>query len=175
MRMSIFGLAALAWFALGATTCFAHDGTITVTGSIVNKTCTVSSDSTVLLVTFGSVSRKTFARAGDGTRYEPFTVNLENCGAGASHVTVTFNGEVDSHDPSLLAIEQGDAGASGVGIALYDREKNLIPMNSPGGGTDLVPNQASVALLFYARYLANGDAVSAGPARASATFTLNYA
>jgi type 1 fimbria pilin len=161
--------------AFWATSSFAHDGTIYVTGRIVEKTCVVSADSKNLLVTFGDVSNKTFARAGDGSRYEPFNINLQDCGAGASNVTITFNGHADSNNPSLLTLTPDVGVATGVAIALYDSDKNLIPLGQSGGSTDLMPNQASVALQFYARYLANGDAVSSGPANASATFMLNYA
>lgn len=153
----------------------AHDGTVNVTGTIVDKTCAVSADSTTLLVHFGNVSSKTFVRTGDGSRYEPFTINLEKCGSSASNVTVTFKGNADGHNPALLALTPVDGVATGLAIALYDSEKNQIPLNQPGGSTDLIPNQASVALLFYARYLANGETVSSGSANASATFMLNYA
>lgn len=167
--------AALSLLSLSAAYGAGHDGTVNITGTIVDKTCAVSADSTTLLVKFGNVSSKTFARAGDGTRYEPFTINLEKCGAGASNVTVTFSGNADDHNPDLLALTPDVGVATGMAIALYDREKNLIPLDQPGGGTDLIPNQASVALIFYARYLANGETVSSGPANASATFMLNYA
>lgn len=168
-------LAGLSLLILWEPSGFAHDGTVNVTGSIIDKTCVVSADSTNLLVTFGDVSSKTFARPGDGSRYEPFTINLERCGAGASNVTVTFTGNVDSRNPALLALTPVTGGASGVAIAIYDREKNFLSLGQPGNGTDLIPNQASVMLKFYARYIANGEAVSAGPANSSATFMLNYA
>ncbi|TNV17207.1 fimbrial protein [Buttiauxella sp. B2] len=164
-----------ALFALWATSSSAHDGSVNITGSIVDKTCAVSADSKSLLVTFGDVSRKTFARAGDASRYEPFAINLEKCGAGASNVTVTFTGNADSRDPALLALTVVAGGATGVAIAIYDSEKEQIPLGQPGGGSDLAPNQASVTLNFYARYLANGGTVASGPANSSATFMLNYA
>lgn len=169
-RFTLLALAAL-WSVNGE----AHDGTVNVTGTIVDKTCAVSADSKNLLVSFGDVSSKTFARAGDGSRYEPFTLNLEHCGSAATHVTVTFNGNPDSHNTDLLALTPAEGGATGVAVGLYDSDKDLIPLGQPGGGGQLTPNQASVAINFYARYLATGEAVSAGPANASATFMLNYA
>lgn len=153
----------------------AHDGTVNVTGKIVDNTCAVSAESSSLLVTFGNVSSKRFARQGDGSRYQPFTIKLERCGASASNVSVTFYGDADSHNPALLRLTPEAGVATGIAIALYDNDKNLIPLGQPGGGIPLTPNQTSVWLNFYARYLANGDSVSSGPANASATFMLNYA
>ncbi|MFI3014248.1 fimbrial protein [Klebsiella aerogenes] len=153
----------------------AHDGTVNVTGRIVDKTCVVSADSTTQLVTFGNVSSKTFSRSGEGSRYEPFTINLEKCGAGASNVSVTFSGNADGRNPALLALTPAPGSATGMAIALYDSKKNQLPLSQAGGSTDLSPAQASVALLFYARYLANGEPVSSGTANASATFMLTYA
>lgn len=153
----------------------AHDGEINISGKIVDKTCTVSANSAQFLVSLGSVASKQFARSGDGTRYEPFSLHLEKCGATASHVSVTFTGTPDSHDSSLLALTQETGSATGMGIALYDSNKNQIPMMQPEAGKELEPHQATVTLNFYARYLANGDVVSAGEANASTTFVLNYA
>jgi type 1 fimbria pilin len=146
-----------------------------LTGTILSRTCAVSAESSSLLVTFGNVNSTRFARQGDGSRYEPFTIKLEHCGAKASNVTVTFNGAPDSHNPALLTLTPEAGAATGVAIALYDSDKNLIPLGQSDSGTQLIPNQASVLINFYARYLANGDAVSSGSANASATFMLNYA
>ncbi|WP_238485345.1 fimbrial protein [Rahnella ecdela] len=168
-------IAVLMAMSLWAENTLAHDGEINISGKIVDKTCTVSADSTQVLVSLGSVASKQFARPGDGTRYEPFSLHLEKCGSTASHVSVTFTGTPDSHDPALLALTQEAGSATGMGIALYDSNKNQIPMMQAEAGTDLVPYEATVTLNFYARYLANGDVVSAGEANAATTFVLNYA
>ncbi|CAM3997326.1 fimbrial protein [Rahnella bruchi] len=168
-------LAALSLLMAWSGAISAHDGEINITGRIVDKTCSVSADSLNSLVTMGSVSSKQFARAGDGSRYEPFTLTLEKCGDAASNVSVTFSGSADTHNSDLLAIEQTEGSAAGIGIALYDHDKKLIPLNQASAGTALLPHQAQVMLAFYARYLANGDEVSVGTANTSATFVLNYA
>ncbi|MCS2172979.1 fimbrial protein [Scandinavium sp. TWS1a] len=169
------GLTALSLLALWAASPGAHAGTINITGSIDGNTCAVSADSTALLVKFGSVSSQLFTHSGDGGRYEPFTISLEKCGGSASNVTVTFTGNADSSNPELLALTADADAAKGVAIAIYDNNKTLIPLGQPGGSTELTPDQATVTMTFYARYLANGDTVSTGPANSSATFMLNYA
>ncbi|XUA17267.1 fimbrial protein [Citrobacter sp. OP27] len=169
------GITALSLFALWTASPVSQAGTINITGSIDGNTCFVSADSRALLVKFGSVSSQRFTDSGDGGRYEPFTILLEKCGNTASNVTVTFTGTADSSNPELLALTADAGAAKGVAIAVYDNNKTLIPLGQPGGSTELSPNQSTVTMTFYARYLANGETVSAGTANSSATFMLNYA
>lgn len=153
----------------------AHDGAVYVTGTITDNTCEVSPDSHNFTVNMGNVASKVFYRAGDGTRYEPFTIHLEKCGGAASGVTVHFEGPTDSHNPDLLALNGGISYASGMGVGIYNQDKSPIPMGKESAQTKLTPYQASVALGFYARYIADGSTVTAGTANASATFVLTYA
>jgi type 1 fimbria pilin len=153
----------------------AYDGTINITGSIIGNTCTVSADSKAIKVSMGDVDSKSFSRVGDGTADQPFNISLEKCGSSASRVSITFSGVQDSQEASLLAITGGSGAATGLGVGIYDKEKNVIPLNSPGGEMSLMPNQALATLNFYARYVANGSTVTAGVANAACTFTLSYA
>ncbi|MEL4016775.1 fimbrial protein [Dryocola clanedunensis] len=161
--------------ALTAGRAAAETYNLQLTGTILSRTCVVSAGSESLVVTLGNVNSARFNGAGSGSRYEPFTLTLEKCGSVASNVSVTFNGTADSRDPQLLAVAAAADRATGVGIAIYDRDKNLLPINTEGESTALTPGQAKVTLEFYARYLANGEEVTAGSANASATFMLNYA
>lgn len=173
LRRSLFlGSALLMSIASNAN---AHDGTVNISGTITDNTCTVSPDSKDFTVTMGNVASKQFYQAGDGTRYEPFTIHLEKCGGAANGVTVAFSGTKDSRNTDLLAIPSGTGVASGMGIGIYNQDKSLIPVGSDSVQTKLTPNQASVSIVFYARYIADGGAVTAGTANASATFTLTYA
>lgn len=158
-----------------ANNVLAHDGVVNISGKITDNTCTVSPDSKNFTVTLGNVASKQFYQAGDGTRYEPFSINLEKCGGAASGVTVAFNGEKDNRNTELLAIQSVIGVASGIGIGIYDKDKNLIPVGTNSPQTKLSPNQASVTISFYARYIADGGEVAAGIANSSATFTLTYA
>lgn len=168
----ILGSALLVSISLNAN---AHDGTVNISGTITDNTCTVSPDSTDFTVTMGNVASKQFKQAGDGSRYEHFSINLEKCGDVASGVTATFNGAKDSQNTDLLAIPSVTGGASGMGIAIYNQDKSLIPLGKDSMQMALTPNQASVSIGFYARYIADGGEVTTGTANASATFILTYA
>ncbi|POP41351.1 fimbrial protein [Superficieibacter electus] len=153
----------------------AHDGRVYITGTITDNTCTLTPDSENITVNMGSVSNRQFYQAGAGAAYQPFSINLENCGSTASGVTVSFSGTEDPKNPDLLAIAAGAGNASGVGIALYNSDKSLIPAGENSRMQPLIGGQSSVHLTFYARYVADGNAVVAGEADASATFVLTYA
>ncbi|MDY1038702.1 fimbrial protein [Lelliottia sp. CFBP8978] len=150
-------------------------GTVQITGTITGKSCTVSPESSDFTVEMGNVSSKDFARAGDGTRYEPFVINLEKCGGSASGVTVSFQGNQNSLNRDLLALDGGTGYAAGMGVGIYNADKSLIPLGEESGLAKLTPNQMAVKINFYARYIADGAKVSPGNANASATFMLTYA
>ena len=153
----------------------AHEGTVYVTGVINDNTCVVSPDSIYFTLEMGNIASKQFYRAGDGTRYEPFTINLEDCGGEASGVTVSFHGRADSLNQDLLALNGGDGYATGMGIGIYNADKSMIPLGKESEQTVLSPDQIAVKLNFYARYIADGAKVTTGTANASAVFMLTYA
>ena len=140
----------LCWgLALAASGALAHDGRVYVTGTITDNTCTLSPDSENIQVDMGTVST-------------------------ASGVTVSFSGTSDPQDGDLFAVNTGADTASGIGIALYDKNKQQI---APGAQSDvqaLTAGAASERLQFYARYVADGAPVAPGAADASATFVLSY-
>jgi type 1 fimbria pilin len=153
----------------------AHDGTVNVTGTIKNNTCTVAPDSQNQTVRMGQVASKQFYQAGDTTPIQRFAINLENCSAALSGVSITFNGTPDEVNSHLLSIGSGTGKASGIGIAILDKDKILLPVSIPSQQYPLSPDSTSAALIFYAQYMATGSQVGAGEANASATFVLSYA
>ncbi|EAP4552390.1 fimbrial protein BcfF [Salmonella enterica] len=159
---------------LAASGVQAHDGRVYVSGTITDNTCSLSPDSENINVAMGAVSQRQFYRAGGGSAWQPFAIDLQNCGSTASGVTVSFSGAADSRNTDLLALTAGESDASGIGIALYDQNKTLIPLGQESDVVTLSPGQASAHLQFYARYLADGGAVTPGDANASATFILAY-
>ncbi len=160
---------------LNNTQAVAHDGTINITGDITDNTCIVSPDSKNFAVEMGNVASKQFHQTGDATRYEPFSIYLEKCGAAASGVTVTFTGPTNSLNPDLLALNGGAGAATGMGLGIYNPDKTLLSIGKESEQTTLTPDEASVTLSFYARYVADGASVTSGNANTSATFLLTYA
>ncbi|WP_228011653.1 fimbrial protein [Enterobacter asburiae] len=153
----------------------AHDGTINVLGKIIENSCAVTADSKTLNVDLGSVTSKQFARAGDGSVFEPFAINLEKCPTAVKTITVHFEGTADSKNADLLALTTGASSAAGVGVGIYNADRSLIPFGDESTKFTPAEGETTVTLNFYARYVANGGTVTAGTANASATFVLTYA
>lgn len=164
----------MAYFVLVLGKTEAHDGRVYVTGTITDNTCTLSPDSENIDVDMGTVSNRQFYQAGDGSAWQPFAIDLQNCGSTVSGVTVSFSGTANGRNADLLALVEGADDAAGVGIGIYDKDKNLIPLGQESEVMALSSGQASAHLQFYARYIADGSAVTAGTANASATFILAY-
>lgn len=153
----------------------AHDGQVNITGSIQSNTCIVDTDSKNMTVSMGSVSSKQFYEAGATSAAQKFTIKLIKCGDAATAVKVTFRGTSDGRDPRLLALDGGTGSASGMGIAILDLNRQPVALNTQSVNYAITPGALTVSLDFYAEYKANGAAVNAGDANATATFVLDYA
>jgi type 1 fimbria pilin len=150
----------------------ASDGDINITGNIIANTCTVSPDDKDKGVDMGKVASKQFA---DGATVVPpvsFTLSLVDCGTAVSGVSVSFQGTQDTNNADLLALDTG--GATGIGIAILDRNQALIPMNTQTKSIPIDASAETAVLQFYAQYTADGAAILSGAANASATFNLVY-
>ncbi|HGM7585001.1 TPA: fimbrial protein, partial [Serratia marcescens] len=79
----------------------------------------------------------------------------------------------DGKNPDVLSVGEGEGIASGVGIALFDEQGQLIPINSePQSWKSLT--KGTRILQFVAKYRATGNSVIGGAANAQAWFSLTY-
>lgn len=164
------------WLALLLNTpCHADLGQINIimTATLVSNACTVSANSRDIVINMGTWGTRQFKATPFGVPEVPFTINLEDCGAAATGVSVTFNGVEDSHDATLLSLS-GANSAKNIAIAILDSQKNRIAIGQSSPVLNLTPNQTSVELKFYGQYVATGGDITAGTANADATFTLEY-
>lgn len=174
--MKKISMAFIALWLLGPEAAFAADNpnSITVSGTIQNTSCTVSTGTADQTVFLGDISSKQFYQAGASSLPMQFTIDLQNCTGSMSGVTVTFNGQPDNTDPSLLALDSGDYAASGLGIAILDVNRTLIPLNNPSSNYAIDINDTDNQLVFYAQYRSTASTVNSGSATATATFDLTY-
>lgn len=140
--------------------------------TILANSCNVSQDSQSQTVDLATWASRQFAATPQSPVPTRFVITLENCGAAAG-VEITFNGDVDSVDGTLLALSQ-DSTAANLGVAILDEDRNRIAIGQPSQVYALAANAQSVPLVFYGQYVATGGPVTAGSANADATFTLTY-
>lgn len=172
MKLTLLALAAVLFGGMGYAQ--AEDASISITGTIRDNTCSVSSDSQSKQVNLGNISSKQFQKAGDGSPAQVFMINLEKCSTQISSISVSFTGTADKNNPDLLALDEGSSYASGLAVGIYDAERQLVPMGKASGTYTLPDGQTSTSLKFFARYLSTQNTVTSGDATATTTFVLNY-
>lgn len=152
----------------------ASSGEVNVTGNIVTNTCNIFLHDKYKEVNMGTVSTKQFIHGTTTAFPKAFTLTLVDCGPAATGMTVGFYGREDASRNDLLAINDNAGAATGMGIALLDENKTQIPINTRTPTYIVEPNADVMVLHFYAQYTADGAAVSAGRANATATFNFWY-
>ena len=174
---------AVAVIAFSSAMVQASDGTINFTGEIIDNSCNIfvnGGGSNTGNVDMGKVLRTSFHGTGstvDGKASSTgFTIEMNKCPDTVKSVTFKFDGENVNGDDKILALTSGEGTATGVGIQLYDKNRNIIQLtkaSEPYTIADTGPNSTN-SLAFYAKYIQTQDKVTVGPANAVATFTVNY-
>ncbi|MNZ64798.1 S-fimbrial adhesin protein SfaS precursor [compost metagenome] len=84
--------------------------TLNITGNVVASPCEVNPESKNIDVDLGQdLQTSALNGAGSSSDWKPINVILENCPAGTSSVTATFNGTADAGDPETLYVNTGTA------------------------------------------------------------------
>ncbi|WP_340543750.1 fimbrial protein [Escherichia coli] len=105
-----------------------------------------------------------------------FNIGL-TCDPG-TNVAIRFEGDtVSGSNNSILKLTQQNNSASGVGVQILDKNKNIIPLNQPDYVLQLSNiQQSATSLNFSARYIQTESNVTPGKADADAdaTFYLSF-
>ncbi|HHR1267922.1 TPA: fimbrial protein [Klebsiella oxytoca] len=162
--------------ALLSSSLFAADGKINFTGTVIDSACTVTnSESSPLSVNLGKVAKNAFSGAGSTAAPTKFTIQLKDCPDTVSSATVKFDGTPFDGDNSVLALTSEDGVATGVGVQISDSSQKVLPLSQASSQYALTTTTDNINNLeFVARYVATSATITAGPANANASFTINY-
>jgi len=151
---------------------------ITVTGSIVDNTCTVNREQGVELNT---VSLRDFEGNNSTLGFKVVDVELKDCGPGITRgVKITTTGIEDAADPSRYAFKNAATGgnaAKGVGLRFYKSADGAQPfkVNDTDGVTNTSLTAGDNTLKFGAAYVVtNEDSLAAGSFSTTVNLTLAY-
>ncbi len=147
-----------------------EEGLLTLKGTVIEQACTVDPSDENKMVELGEWSTRKISSPGGHSEPVDFTIKLTGCSAGG--VTLTFTGETDTNDNSLLALNN-ESTASGVAVEIMDSAHQRLPLNEESKPVD-VDDNGNVRLNFSARYISTSDRVTAGTANADSLFTLSY-
>ncbi|OZI41758.1 fimbrial protein [Bordetella genomosp. 4] len=169
---SIFKRATLGLALAAALPMAAHaaSGTVQFQGEIIQSTCDVTTATKDQTVVIGTYPTTLFKAVGDVSSSKAFTIDLENCEAG--DYTVRFDGNTPAGQPELLAVSV----ATGVGIEILDNNDNVFPINQTLANPAYVTvgSDGTATVNLKARYKSFANAVTAGEANASSTFSIEY-
>ena len=161
---------------LGSAAAHAADGTVTITGKITDRTCSIDAESKDLSVALPTVSVSSLTAAGQTAGRTPFTINLTGCSEGKVATYFEPGTSVDFNSGRLNNVS-GDA--KNVQIQLLGDNNEFIPVLGKAVGTQLNSQEVSVsaggsaALNYYAEYYAQ-DKTTAGDVKTSVKYTIIY-
>ncbi|MDA8480760.1 type 1 fimbrial protein [Citrobacter sp. Awk 4] len=145
-------------------------------GEIIAEACRVEARDRELIVPMGQISSNWFHALGQDAGPVPFDIHLQECTTVVSQrVGVAFLGVADGKNPDVLSAGDVPEVAKGVGVALFDNQGNLIPVNSQQQAwTYLSEGEEPEVLHFTAKYRSTSQHVVGGPVNAHAWFALTY-
>lgn len=148
----------------------AADVLIYVNADIVIGTCAVKPGKDIQDVNLGTVVNR-----GTNTVFplKQFSIELTECGTASRSITVSFNGPPQAPSNEMLSIDPS-GGARGVAIALYDEDKNFLPLRTASKTYVKPAGDDDFSMIFYAGYVANGEEIVPGRADSLATVELIY-
>lgn len=170
-----------------STVVHAVDGTINFTGRIIDTGCNAfvnGSGVSTGNVNMGQVMSSAFTGVGSTATSVAsttgFTIELNDCPTTVTSVTFKFDGVNVNGNDEILALSASnnaqDPEATGVGIQLYDENRNVIQLAQASASYTIANHGTGTtnSLPFYAKYIQTLAAVTTGPANSVATFTVNY-
>lgn len=150
------------------------EGTMRFQGVIIAEACRVEAGDRQMTVNMGQIGSYRLHSPGEDANPVPFDIHLQDCTTAVSErVGIAFRGVADGKNPDVLSVGEGPGIASNIGIALFDADDNLIPLNSPPLAWTRLYN-GPMTLHFVAKYRATGRQVTGGVANAQAWFALTY-
>jgi len=149
-------------------------GNMRFQGVIVAETCRVEAGDRQMMIHMGPINSNRFHPPFGDTDLVLFDVQLEDCTKMVrQHLGLSFSGVLDDKNPDVLSVGEGPGVATGVGVALFDTNNKLIPLNgSPSEWQQLYTGPST--LHFIAKYRATDNHVTQGATNAQAWFALTY-
>lgn len=148
---------------------------LTMTGTIVDTTCDIDTNSKNQTVHIGSFATTEFKSVGSTTVDAPFSIVLKKCSSMVKNAALLFTGTTGS-DPTLLSLSDTSGSgnmASGIGVQVLDQNKKAIAINST---TPLkyALKTGDNTLSFSLRYKSTQADVKPGNATAVLYFAVEY-
>lgn len=153
-------------------------GKVHMQGTLVNGACTVAPESQEMTVQMGQYRSSLFKGVGSYAPISiPFVLRLTDCQPEVSdNVGIAFQGATPAEDPQVFLAStsvNGNDASTGIGLALFDSEQQLIiPNTSPGYFAPIKTQE--MMFHFTARYRSVSKNITPGNIQSQVWFTLVY-
>ncbi|SUY95167.1 major fimbrial subunit [Citrobacter freundii] len=166
-------LATFATIASGAASA-ATNGTLTITGNIVDQTCEVDASQMTRTVDLGSIlpSAIKAAAVNDSLTSQPLTFDVTNCPASTTGVGIKFDFTPDVNSTQYMA---NTGTGAGVLLGITDDADTLVTKGGVvnAANLDTTTGTATVSAKVHAYRVAAADAdITAGDIASTATVTI---
>lgn len=145
----------------------AVDTTITVTGTVEQKTCTTPTN---VAVPLGTLYTNDFSASGTASSWQNFNLELTGC-QGVTSVEATFHGTPDDSDPKLYK-NSGDA--SNIAVDIQDKNAADIQFSDNTIKTVRADSSGNATLSLRARAVSTADTITPGSIESIITVTYRY-
>lgn len=150
------------------------NGIMRFRGLVIAESCRIEAGDRQMTVNLGHVSSNRFNSVGEDVNPTAFDIHLTDCTTAVSQrVAITFHGTADGKNPDIISIGEGPEIASDIGVALFDDDGNLIPLNGPERVWKSL-YKGSTTLHLVAKYRMTGNHIRGGQANAQVWFSLTY-
>ncbi|WP_429066218.1 fimbrial protein [Aeromonas bestiarum] len=141
---------------------------------MITESCRIEASVSQMTIKMGQISSNQFHAQGGDTNPVHFDIHLQECSTAVSqHVGIAFQGVADEKNPNVLSVGEGPRIATGIGIALFDKEGSQVLLNHPPiSWTQRYSGPTMLHLV--AKYRSTGLQVTGGRANAQVWISLTY-
>ena len=149
----------------------ATEGTITITGFVSDKTCTINQGSGNKTVPLSSIAMSSLP-AGQTAGITPFTLEFSGCSATKVRAHFEPGSNVDAATGDLKNTE---AGGSNVQVSILNDAQQRIDLRNNSNSQQVEVTDGSATLLYHAAYRAPaGAAATAGSVKTTVEYSMDY-
>lgn len=174
------GICSLILTSAVSSQCFAEDtaNSLTFSGKIIDKVCTVVVNDGTATVDLGSTSVADIATAGQTSGPKTFTVALNSCPAAGAGVPtkayVEFEGTTDGDDTYFKNTADEATAATKIAVIIKDASETAI-INKDNNAPITLPTAAGDVVTEYtAMMIATGDGATKGDVSTTLTYNVSY-
>jgi type 1 fimbria pilin len=172
---------AVAAVCLAASAAYAADGNVSVAGTVLAKTCTVSTGG--VMVVLPQAAKSDFSGVGSHGKSKDFKIELDCTGSSSQIYMTLTDGTTASNRSDVLSLTSAST-ASGLGLQVLRNGGALVSYgpasDAPGTTNQFFVGSAAAVITaggeipFSVRYVQTATQMRAGSVSAIATFTMSY-